>query len=250
MTVLSAIRLSTLAGIAGAMISTTPAQAIEIINLRSGQVGGSPGFAGQLDDIVTFLPNNPPGAAISATPFTAADYSGAVTGPAAKVINPYLPFWTPTISDPLARWINFDGSYFNADGTPGPGYGNPGSCLYAVPFTITTVGITSATISLEYAVDDWLGDQPSGGGNPAGLYVNGISTGYIGGGFAAPSTTFQTITTMVSTGQNYLYLYQRDAGVTVSGLIFSAHIVVTPTPGAASLAGLGLLTLGRRRRPK
>ncbi len=49
----------------------------EVITLRSGQVGGLPGVAGQPDDIVTFLNNNPPGAAISATPFTAADFSGA-----------------------------------------------------------------------------------------------------------------------------------------------------------------------------
>lgn len=242
---LSAVGLS----IAGLVCGVVPrsAQGVEIINLRSGQVGGFPGLAGQPDDIVTVLPNNPPGAPISATPFTAADFAGAASGPPAHVINPYG-VWTPGISDPAARWINFDGTFFNADGTVGPGYGTPGSCLYAVPFTITTVGITSASLSLEFAVDDYLGDQPFGGGNPAGLYVNGISTGYDGGNYASPTITVQNITGMVSTGTNYLYLYQRDAGVLVSGLIFSATITVTPAPGAAAMLGLGALAVTRRRR--
>lgn len=238
--------------IAAAVLSTlaltSAASAVEIINLRSGQVGGLPGIAGQPDDIVTCRPGNPPGAPASGSAFNAVDFSGANTGAPAHVINPYLPFWTPGISDPLARWINFDGNFFKPDGSPGPGYGNPGSCLYAVPFTITTVGITSATISLEFAVDDHLGDQPFGGANPDGLYVNGTSTGYFGGNYGAPTTTFQNITTMVSTGSNYLYLYQRDAGVLVSGLIFSATVTVLPAPGPIALGGLGMLVAVRRRR--
>lgn len=242
--------LMRMAGLAMTVVfgASLTAHGVEVITVRSGQVGGLPGLAGQPDDIVTFLPSNPPGAAISATPFTALDFAGASGGPAARVINPYTPFWTPGISDPAARWINFDGTFANADGTAGSGYGLPGSCLYAVPFTITTVGITSATISLEFAVDDYLGDQLFGGGNPAGLYINGISTGYDGGNYGAPTTHFQAITPMVSTGLNYIYLYQRDAGVTVSGLIFSARIEVIPAPGSLALAGLGVLTALRRRR--
>ncbi len=221
--------------------------ASQTITLRSGQVGGLPGVAGQPDDIVTFLPNNPPGAAISATPFTAGDFAGAAAGGPAHVINPVFP-WTPGLSDPLARWINFDGSFVNPDGSPGIGWGTPGSCLYAVPFNITLASITNATLSLEFAVDDHLGDFSFGGGNPDGLYINGMPTGYAGGNYATPTFHFQNITSMVNPGLNYLYFYQRDLGISVSGLIFSARIDVVPAPGALAMVGAGGMLAARRRR--
>lgn len=226
------------------------ASAVEVVTVRSGQVGGLPGLAGQADDIVTVLNNNPPGGAISPSPFTAADFNGAITGAPAHVINPYTPFWCAGISDAAARWINFDGSFQNPDGSPGPGYGSPGSALYAIPFNVTTVGITSANITIEYAVDDGLGDLAWGGGNPIGMFVNGASSGYngAGGNYAAPFTHSQSITGLVNTGSNYLFLYQRDAGVLVSGIIFSATITIIPAPGAAALIGMAGMVAVRRRR--
>jgi uncharacterized protein (TIGR03382 family) len=226
-------------GVAVALILSAGASG-EVITVRSGQVGGLPGLAGQSDDIVRYLPNNPPGAMISANPFTAADFLGAVTGPSALVIDPVGP-WTPGISDPSARWINFGM-------LPGSTYGAPGSSLYAVPFVVTTAGITNATISLEYAVDDYLGDALYGGPNPDGLYINGVPTGYSGGSYATPTFYGGNITAMVNTGINYLYFYQRDQGVSVSGLIFSATIEVIPAPGTAGLLGLGAIVGLRRRR--
>ncbi|MBX3360621.1 MAG: hypothetical protein KF705_04150 [Phycisphaeraceae bacterium] len=236
------------ASLALAALAGAASAAPQIINLRSGQVGGLPGLAGQQDDIVTFLPNNPPGAAISASPFTTTDFAGAASGPSASVINPVWA-WTPGLTDPLARWINFDGFFTNPDGTPGVGWGAPGSCLYAVPFNISLSSITNATLSLEFAVDDYLGDHPFyGGGNQAGLYINGMSTGYDGGNFVSSTFHFQNITSFVNPGLNYLYFYQRDIGVSVSGLIFSARITVIPAPGAATLVGVGGLVAFRRRR--
>jgi xanthosine utilization system XapX-like protein len=47
---------------------------------------------------------------------------------------------------------------------------------------------------------------------------------------------------------NHLYLYQRDAGILVSGAIFSITIDVVPTPGTAAVLGLGGLLAARRRR--
>ena len=218
----------------------------EVITVRSGQVGGLPGLAGQADDIVTNLPNNPPGGQVSASPFTPADFAGAVSGPAAQVINAYS-VWTPGLSDPLARWINWSADITpQPDGTvSGTGYGNPGSALYAVPFVVTTPGATFATLNLELAVDDALGDWFVAGPNPDGLYINGVSTGYQGGNYATP--TFHTQVIPVSTGLNYLYFYQRDLGVLVSGLIFSATLTV-PAPGAMALLGMGGLVAVRRRR--
>jgi len=220
----------------------------ETIVLRSGQVGGVPGSAGQADDIVRYLPNNPPGAAISPTPFTPADFAGAAGGPSAVVINPH-PAWTPGLpADPLARWINFHADQqVQPDGTVGgTGWGSPGSCLYAVPFYVNTIGATGGNLTMNFAVDDGGGDTIWGGGNPAFLYVNGVSTGYTGGNYGAQTTHTQFIP--FSQGWNTLYLYQRDAGVLVSGTIFSITIDVVPAPGAAAALGLGGLMAVRRRR--
>lgn len=218
----------------------------ETILVRSGQVGGSPGTVGQLDDIVRFNPNTPPGAPMSASPFVAADFVGAVAGAPAVVINP-VSAWTPGISDPQARWINYAADYqIDPTGQPfGSGFGLAGSVLYAIPFTVTTLGATQAALSLEYAVDDSLGDFIFGGANTSGVYVNGVNMNYANYGFNAPY--FFNATVPVSTGLNYLYLYQRDAGFGASGLIFSATFVV-PAPGAAGALGLAGLFAARRRR--
>jgi hypothetical protein len=221
----------------------------EIIVLRSGQVGGLPGVAGQSDDIVTYLPNNPPGAAISPTPFTPADFAGAAGGPAAKVINAH-PAWTPGISDPLARWINFGvDQQVQPDGSVGgTGYGLPGSSLYAIPFFVTTATATGGFMNIEYAVDDVGGDwyAPYLGGNPNTLYINGVAIPHQGGNYAA--STFFSTTIPFGPGWNYLYLYQRDAGILVSGAIFSITIDVIPAPSAAAMLGLGGLVALRRKR--
>jgi hypothetical protein len=220
----------------------------ETITLRSGQVGGLPGVAGQPDDTVRYLNNNPVATFISPTPFTAADYGGAAAGAPAVVINPH-PAWIPGISDPAARWINFQADLvFPPDGTPpfGSGFGVPGSCLYAVPFFVNTPGATGGILNMEFAVDDVGGDQGFGGGNPSFLYINGVATGYAGGSFVAP--TFHNQFIPFSQGWNTLYLYQRDVGAAVSGTIFSIVIDVVPAPGAgAALAIGGVMALRRRR---
>lgn len=230
----------------GAMLLMAGQALGEVITLRSGQVGGLPGVAGQADDIVTVHPNSPPGGAVSASPFTASDFAAAAAGASATVINAH-PAWTPGISDPLARWINWQADIqFNSDGTvSGSGYGSPGSALYAVPFVVTTPLATSATLQLELAVDDALGDWFVTGPNPDGLYINGATTGFQGGNYATPTLHTQSIP--VTTGLNYLYFYQRDLGVLVSGLIFSATITV-PSPTGIGLLAAGGLFAARRRR--
>lgn len=217
------------------------------IVVRSGQVGGSPGLPGQFDDIVTYLPNNPPGGQISASAFTAADFAGAVAGPAAELIVAH-PAWTPGISDPAARWINWQADrQANPAGGPPSFLGNPGSSLYAVPFFVPGSGVLSAALTLELAVDDSLGDWFVSGPNPAGVYINGTPLPlYTAANYATP-TTYSTTINVNGGATNYLYFYQRDLGVLVSGIIFSASINV-PTPGAAAVLGLGGLALARRRR--
>lgn len=225
------------------------AASAEVITLRSGQVGGLPGVAGQTDDIVTYLPNNPPGGAISASPFTPAEFAGAVGGPSASVINAH-PAWTPGISDTAARWINFGvDQQVNPDGSvSGPGYGLPGSSLYAIPFFVTTANATGGFMNIEYAVDDVGGDwySPYLGGNPNTLYINGVALPHQGGNYAA--STFYSTSLSFGPGLNHLYLYQRDAGILVSGAIFSITIDVVPAPGALAMVGMGGLLAARRRR--
>lgn len=234
------IRLSALILAAAGLIPTISATqaSAELISIRSGQVSGLPGVAGQADDTVRFLNNNPPGAPISAGPFTPADFSGALTGAAATVIDPVGP-WVANLSDTSARWVNFSMM-------PGNTFGTSGSCLYAVPFFVSTLGATGGNLNLEFAVDDAGGDALYGGANPSFLYVNGVATGYAGGGYSP--ATFHSQFIPFSQGWNTIYLYQRDQGLGVSGIIFSLTIDVIPSPAAASLLGMGALLTTRRRR--
>lgn len=230
--VLSAVLAFAAAGMASA----------ETITIRSGQVGGVPGAPGQPDDTVRFWNNNPPGAPLSAVPFTPANFAAASAGAAATVITP-VGAWIPFLpGDPAARWIDFAT-------IPGSPFGESGSCLYAVPFIVTTPGATSANLSMEFSVDDGAGDFVYGGPNPSFLYVNGVNMGALSpANFLAASTHSQSIP--VSTGLNTIYLYQRDQGLGVSGMIFSLSMEIVPAPGAGAamlMAASGLIGSRRRR---
>jgi hypothetical protein len=219
----------------------------ETIVLRSGQVGGFPGLPGQLDSTITFG-NTVPTGPLSASPFTAADFNAAATNPAI-VINPYTS-WIPALTfDPQARWIGtglYDASTM---------WGAPSSTLYRVPFTVTTVGITSASISLAWSADDGFGDITWGGANPVGAYLRDsfgnvtALTPAAGGNFTIESFVLNyNILGAISTGNNELFLYQRDQGAGISGLIFGAELRILPAPGAASILAVGGLLATRRRR--
>lgn len=241
-----AVRL--VAGLVMLGAGLTSSASAETIILRSGQVGGVPGTVGQPDDIMTwggavFAPGP-----LSASPFTAADFNNTVSSPAV-VVQPH-PAWVPGLSfDPLARWV---GTRLFSSTFP---YGATSSTLYRVPFTVTTTGITSAFITIAWACDDGLGDLLYGGANPVGAYLrDGFGnvtalTPVAGLGFGSQSlVTGYNITGAITTGLNELFLYQRDQGGAPSGTIFSAEIVVVPTPGAMGLLGLGGLLASRRRR--
>ena len=227
-----------------AMVGTFPVAAalgVEVITVRSGQNGGLPGAVGTPDDIITFNPwGNPPFAPVLGTPFVPADFAATVGGSSAVVISPvgaWMSGATAPLSDPMARWINF--------GRDSGGTGTGGSALYAVPFFVNTNLIASATLTVEGGVDDLLGEvlAPYLGPNPAGLYVNGVPSGLSTLGpadfnFGVPTTHTLDITSTINSGPNHFFFYQRDAGGSPSGLIFSARIDVVPCETEGNLANL------------
>lgn len=222
-------------GIALLMPGVTPA--VESITVRSGQSGGIPGTSGSPDDTVTYNPwGNPGGLPVLGTAFTASDFAATAGGSSAVVISPsgaWMGGAVAPLSDSLARWINFGNSF---------GQGTSGSALYSVPFTIQSSSFSQVLLSIEGGVDDSLGDAYGGGPNFEGLYVNGTSVpssltsiAYDIGtfNFLAPSSHVVDITAYVSPGLNHFYLYQRDVGFSVAGIIFSATISVVPEPTSA-----------------
>ncbi len=228
------------------LAAASAANAVEVITLRSGQVSGVPGAPGGLDDIVTFS-TSPGSGALSASPFVAADFNAAAANQAI-VIAP-VGVWLPALTfDPQARWI---GTGF----LPNSNYGAPGSTIFRVPFNVSTVGITGATISVAWASDDTLGDTLFGGANPEGAYLRDAFgtitplTPVTSGNYGAETVVLNyNITGAISTGANELFFYSRDQGFAVSGLLFGAELNIVPAPGAAALLGVGsMLTLRRRR---
>ena len=232
-------RLALLATMAAAPLCSSLAGLVETIKLRSGYDEGPPGgplLPGALDTNITYT-SGPAGAELNAGVL---DFLAARSGSAAVTIAPFTGFWNPTLSTDLnARWIN-------SDAFAGSNFGDPHSVLYAVPFTIQSTDFTSVKLDFSWLVDDALGD-PAVGSNPYGVFIGmGTAAGVAvtptisGGAFSGgPSTSSADITNLVQTGQNYMYIYQRDGGFVVSGTIFSADITAVPEPSTWAF-GLGL----------
>ena len=193
----------------------------EVVNIRSGQVGGSPGLPGQADSNVRALSGSACCVPLSATPFAPAQFAAASSGAPARIVTP-SPAWAAVTlpQDPSARWIHNS----STNGYPAPAV----SSMFAVDFTITTPSATTARLDIAYSADDTLGDYyDSTPINPSRFYVNGIpipATTVPGGFGGSRSETYFAVP--VHTGVNTLYVYQRDGGGSVSGLIFTARISI------------------------
>jgi hypothetical protein len=182
----------------------------ETITLRSGQAA-----IGQLDPtfkISAGLPNLP----LSNAAFTGDDFADVLAGPPARIVSA-TPTWVRPLScDPLPQWIAVSTASI------------PRSALYGCEFEVAACCIESATLTVCYAADDYLGDYPTGP-NPAGVYLNSAPvTPIIGGGsFAAETSTGPVdITEMLQCGTNTFFMYARDVNAFVSGVIFSATIQI------------------------
>lgn len=123
-------------------------------------------------------------------------------------------------------------------------YSDAPSALYAISFVLPQV--SSASLYLEYAVDDALGFNATNG-----AFINGTSLNNL---FTAGSGTYSNsdITPYLTTGTNTLYLYDYNAGGPAA-IKFSATVDFTavPEPSTYTLFGLGalgLIIVARRRQ--
>jgi uncharacterized protein (TIGR03437 family) len=180
----------------------------QTVTVRSGN-----GIVGGRDSSVTFLLG--PADTDFSSSFTQADFSDAQHGPAAFIIPPN-PLWVPGLSaDPNAKWIGTSSSSSSVQGN---------TALYAISFTIPST-FSSATLTLNYAVDDGLGTvQP-------GLYLNGQA---VCQNLIATTNQFVQEHTLTCTGISALlqvgtnWLYFDDVNATgPAGLLFSATITTT-----------------------
>ncbi|HKW13635.1 MAG TPA: hypothetical protein VJS69_04030 [Candidatus Krumholzibacteria bacterium] len=186
----------------------------ETINMRSGG-----GYAyGQNDPAWTYLAGSP-GAALSASPFTAADFAAAYSGPLSVVVPPYGSFWLSSLAcDPLAQWISVDAS------------AGPATALYCQAFNVHSCCIAKATLTFCWASDDNIGDQLYGGPNPMGVYLNGVALPITGGSYATENTATVDVTSLLHCSQNQIFVYNRDAAYVVTGVMFSIHIDIAECP--------------------
>ena len=253
----------------GTAVLPTQVQASTIV-LNSGQ-GLTPGAT---DTNITYWTKGIAVSPLSPITFTAADFLKAqgigCSGPdicgSAEVVAPH-PAWIPSLPNaPDARWINWKAG-------PSPSFDGSlaASVLYAYRFNVPESTINSAAIEMYWAVDDILGEytaaNANGGPGPyfpdpnqIGVYINGHALGssFSGAGYASEYFASQSIPAgFLNPGSNnWLYVYQRDAGDGVSGAIFCASISVNvpssggkpcaaPVPEPSSIIGLAVLsTLG------
>jgi hypothetical protein len=212
--------------IATLLALASSAVARDTIIIRSGSFGNAPAATGTAIDNGTCIAATIPLVPLSSTAF-GPEFSAACAGAAPIVVTAPPTTWIQSLPcDPEARWIN-------PVMHPTELYGEPRSALYCFPFNVDLLfgsSICEAHITLCWAADDQLGDPSSP--NPIGVYLNNtpLSNAFKGGGRLVQTTAAQSITTLVNPGLNHLYLYQRDLGAGVSGIMFSAKIVVNSSP--------------------
>ena len=194
----------------------------DVTTVRTGQVGAVPGSCSGIDDSFHYYAPNPVcGQPILSTAFQPADFDLACTGPQAVVITPYTPVWVGALDcDPDARWIA--SSVLDLVTC----WGAPLSVLYCAQFAVPADCAVADSVRICWAVDDFLGDQPSyPGPNPGGIYVNGGNLGpAFSGPGANPTYTAVAYNVPLNGGTNSLAVYQRDAGCGIAGLILSAKV--------------------------
>lgn len=211
------------------VLSAAAAGQAATVELRSGNGGGS------TDTLITFLLGPPSTDFTSA--FSAADFTSAQSGTAASIITPNPAWVTSLVDDPSALWIGTS-SISASFGTTG---------LFAQSFLLP-FDVSSATLTLNFAVDNGLGETDQG------IYLNGTALTFIGGGFSGEHTfTDSNIGSLLHAGTNTLFLDAVNDGGP-GGLIYSATITTqdvtagAPEPSTFALIGLALIGLAAAPR--
>jgi len=206
------------------LLAATGPVLAETIVLRSGNAP-----LGNADPLIRMSPGGG-GTPLSSDPFTEDYFNRACAGPNSIVCQPHGAWLQQLSCDPDARWIGVD-----AEATPA-------SALYCHVFEVESCCIEQARLDFCWVTDDALGDTGFGGGNPDGVYVNGVavSPSITGGSYATESLVSVDVTGLVHCGTNELHVYNRDAGFVVSGVMFSATFELTEcaTPVESSSWGV------------
>lgn len=205
------------------IIAITSVTAASTVTIRTGNA-----LIGQPDPLVRFLaePTGFCGVGFAA-PFTPADFAAASAGPSPYVITAFSP-WIPSLPcDPLAQWVT---PYSDLTAR---------SALFAQEFVVPDpCCIHQATLNFCWAQDDWLGDLDTFINQ--GVYLNGTPLPIAGGSYASETQAIVDVTGILHCGLNTLYVYDRDAGCSVSGLIYSATFDIQECP-----VSVGPTTWGR-----
>jgi hypothetical protein len=170
---------------------------------------------------VTYVANNQCGAPLKSSAFTAADFAAAQAGAPAVVVpplgSPPTGWIYPLPSDPHAKWISVDSNR------------TPRSALFAQRFNLRCLPMEGTVyLIFHWAADDRLGDFHKGqyaGPNVSGVYINGVPLNISGPGYNSESVDIVSVpVSILNPGTNYLYVYMRDTGCLVSGVIYSATL--------------------------
>lgn len=205
--------------VAALCLSAAPAHALALYAFSGNTAAGNPDPIFRRLDLATSCGIG------AAAAFTAADFAAANSAPPAVRLSYIHPAWGTSIPcEPNASWIGVDA------------LATPRSALYSVDFNVPAqCCFTAAYLDFCWLVDDALGDAI----NPAGIYLNGFPIPAVAGGNYSTETAMGGIdvTPYVKCGVNTLYIYDRDLGCAVSGVMIGAMLqineCVTPTEGTS-----------------
>ena len=218
-------RLLVCASVATAL--TVRPAASETITLRSGN-----GAAGGPDSQITFLPG--PADSEFGAPLTPAQFAAAQAGSPATILPWLNGSWTWTLpADNLAQWLSEDAWGASSGSTN----------LYALPFTVSSASVGSATLDFHFLCDNWVGEVYTGVNE--GLFINGTPiSGTTGGNYANQTSWLGLdVTALVNPGPNTLYVLSSDVGGP-GGLIFSSTLTVNEGGVVAADEGVASFRLG------
>jgi hypothetical protein len=182
--------LFTGAAVVGLWLGLADAGRAELVTLRSG-IGGGFGTPDTQVNMLVGPVGGPFGAA-----FTPANFAAARTGPDAFIIQPNGAYTPNLAGDPTSRWI---GTNANAGLVEGA------TALYAIDFVLTQA-FTSATLALNFAVDNVLGTGPN-----QGVFINGtaISGNSSVGSFSSESSLTRNDIPPLLVGRHEHPVHQR-----------------------------------------